>query len=128
MFARWTDGNYYRGFVVSPPEPTYSLNIGFIPGINHNLVVKMVSILYDDEDTIKLPIHDSAAVILDALPPKTDFAPTKRVIAFWPDRKEYFPGEIKYKVFYNWRTLYHVKFDDGGERDEEFYQMRIIPA
>ncbi|XP_078361140.1 uncharacterized protein LOC144645435 [Oculina patagonica] len=112
VFARWTNGLYYRAFVVSATDSS-------------------LSILYDDGDTITHQKSDSTAVILDVLPSRIDVATQPRVIAFWPGRVRYYPGVIEY-IINDFRsspnTLFHVQFDDGDKRDQEFYQMRILPA
>ena len=63
MFARWTNGLYYRGFVTSVSSTTVHVN-------------------YDDGDTITLPKTDLQAVILDTLVCYSDVRPGQRVIGF----------------------------------------------
>ncbi|XP_078361400.1 uncharacterized protein LOC144645723 [Oculina patagonica] len=105
VFARWTNGLYYRAFVDSATASS-------------------LFILFDDGGTITHQKSDSTAVILDVLPSKTDLKSKPRVIAFWPGEVRYYPGVIKYEIHH----LFHVKFDDGDERDEELYQIRILSA
>ncbi len=49
VYARWTNGLYYRGFVSRSASST-------------------VSIRYDDGDKTTLPKNDESAVILDKIP------------------------------------------------------------
>jgi len=76
VFARYTNGKYYRGFVESVTSST-------------------VYIRYDDGSSITLPIRDPSAVILDELPCYTDVHPGQRVIAYWPGRTRYYPAKVK---------------------------------
>lgn len=112
VFARWLNNGYYRAFVNSANASS-------------------VSILYDDgilkNGTVTYSKSDSTALILDVLPSKTDLVPKQRVIARWSDDFSYLPGVIE-NVVQGLNTSYHVKFDDGYERDETFYHMRILPA
>ncbi|KAL9984722.1 hypothetical protein ACROYT_G007051 [Oculina patagonica] len=105
VFARWSNGLYYRAFVVKATDSG-------------------VSILYDDGDTIDHNKSDAAAVILDKLPLSNELQVGQRVIGFWPGRVRYYPATISSIN----AGKYHVKFDDGDERDEHLYEIRILPA
>ena len=112
MFARWTNGLYYRGFVTSATSTT-------------------VFIRYDDGDTITLPKDDCKAVILDQLPCYSDIHPGQRVIGYWPKRTRYYPGVVKTKTDTGstdcfQKAVYDVLFDDGDRRVQDFHQIRII--
>lgn len=109
MFARWTNGLYHRAFVVKA-------------------TISGVSILFDDSDTIDHSKSDTPAVILDRLPFGTELYVGQRVIGFWPGRVRYYPGGITLINAGGGPEKYHVKFDDGDERDENLYQIRILPA
>jgi len=112
VLARWTNGLYYRGFVTSTTCTTVFIN-------------------YDDGDTITLQKNDPTAVILDKLPCYSDVNPGQRVIGYWPGRTRYYPGVVEPKDdtgssdCYQ-KAVYHVKFDDGDERVEDFNQIRLI--
>lgn len=113
MFARWTNGLYYRGFVTSATQTT-------------------VTISYDDGDTITLQKNDRLAVILDSLPCYDSINPGQRVIGFWPGKTRYYPGVVRSKkdtgsVECFQKGVYDVLFDDGDQRLEDFYQIRLIP-
>ena len=113
MFARWTNGLYYRGFVTSVSSTTVHVN-------------------YDDGDTITLPKTDLEAVILDTLVCYSDVRPGQRVIGFWPGRTRYYPGVVQSKVVTGNRQcfqkqVYNVAFDDGDKRKEDFNQIRLLP-
>ena len=74
MFALWTNGLYYRGFVKNATSTT-------------------VFIRYDEyEDSISLQKDDCKAVILDQLPCYSDIHLGQRVIAYWPKRTRYYLG------------------------------------
>ena len=75
VFARWTNGLYYRGFVKTSDSLT-------------------VSIHYDDGDKITLAKSDKTAVILDTIPQEDDIQQGQRVIGYWPNRVRYYPGNI----------------------------------
>ena len=114
VFARWTNGLYYRGFVKSANSTT-------------------VFIRYDDGDTITLHKVDRTAVILDKLPCYSDIHPGQRIIGYWPRRTRYYPGVVTYKrdtgrTDCYQKAVYHVVFDDGDRRVQDFHQIRIIPC
>lgn len=113
VFARWTNGLYYRGFVT-------------------NVSCTSVFVKYDDGDAITLPKNDPEAVILDTLVCYSSVSSGQRVIGFWPGRTRYYPGVVKSKVdtgslecFQN--QVYNVAFDDGDQRTEDFNQIRLLP-
>jgi len=113
VFARWTNGLYYRGFVTKATSTT-------------------VFIAYDDGDTITLLKNDRTAVILDKLPCYCHVKPGQRVIGYWPGRTRYYPGVVESKESTGssncyQKAVYHVKFDDGDQRIEDFNQIRLIP-
>lgn len=91
-----------------------------------------MSILYDDGDKITLKKSDKKAVILDQLPCYHDILIGTRVIGFWPGRKRFYPGVVTSKKNSGSGSClqngaYHVNFDDGDKRVEDFYQLRLIP-
>ena len=115
VFANWTNGLYYRGFVAQANSST-------------------ISIRCDDGDTITLFKNDSTAVILDILPCYSHITyERRRVIGFWPGRTQYYPGVVRgirtagRPLCYNEMTKYSVLFDDGDQRTLDFYQIRVIP-
>ena len=113
MFARWTNGLYYRGFVTSVSATTVHVN-------------------YDDGDTITLPMNDFETVILDKLVCYSDVYAGQRVIGFWPGRTQYYPGVVQSKVVTGslecfQKQVYNVVFDDGDKRLEDFNQIRLVP-
>ena len=113
MFARYTNGKYYRGFVESVTSNT-------------------VHIKYDDGSSINLEKNDPSAVILDKLPCYTDVKPGQRVIAYWPGQTRYYPAKVKSKISRGSNAcyqeeVYDVVFDDGDQRRENFNEIRLIP-
>ncbi|KAL9984342.1 hypothetical protein ACROYT_G006626 [Oculina patagonica] len=112
VFALWTNGLYYRGFVTSATSTTIFIN-------------------YDDGDTITLHKNDAAAVILDKLPCCSDVQADQRVIGFWPGRVSYYPGDVTYKRNFcstrcYQKAVYHVLFNDTDQRIQDFHQIRLI--
>ena len=114
VFARWTDGRYYRGFVTNVTSTT-------------------VVIKYDHGATIRLHNIDRTAVILENhLPCYTDVYPGQRIIGYWPNRERYYAGVVTLKkdtvsaACYQ-KAVYHVAFDDGDKRIQDFHQIRVIP-
>jgi len=118
VFARRTDGLYYRGFVTRASSTTVFIN-------------------YDDGDTITLQKKDAAAVILDKLPCYRDVQPGQRVIGFLPGKTRYYPGDVVYKRNFcssscYQKAVYRVLFDDHDDdtdqRVQDFHQIRLIPC
>lgn len=118
VFARRTNGLYYRGFVTSASSTTVFMN-------------------YDDGDTITLQKNDAAAVILDKLPCYRDFQAGQRVIGFLPGKTRYYPGDVIYKRNFctsscyqkaAYRVLFDNPDDDTDQRVQDFHQIRLIPC
>lgn len=90
-------------------------------------------IRYDDGDTITLHKVDRTAVILDRLPCYADVTAGQRVIGYWPGRTWYYPGVVTFKgntgsANCYQKAVYHVRFDDGDRRVQDFHQIRVIPC
>ena len=114
VFARYTNGKYYRGFVDSVTSST-------------------VHIEYDDGSTTKLKMSDPSAVILEELPCYTNVDPGQRVIAHWPGKSRYYSATVKSKMSRGSNACYqedayNVVFDDGDKITEDFNQIRLIPS
>ena len=114
VFARWTNGLYYRGFVTNATSTT-------------------VFISYDDGDTITLHKIDPTAVILDHPACYSEVHAGQRVIGFWPGRTRYYPGVVTHKRISDsdnchQKAVYHVLFDDGDKRLQDSLQIRLIPC
>ena len=105
VFARWTNGLYYKGFVSKSDLWSVSIN-------------------YDDGDKITLSKNDKAAVILDKIPEEDQVEIDEKVIGYWPGRVRYYPGHISHLC--NDGNKYFLKFDDGDERCEEIYEIRSV--
>ena len=111
VFARWTNGDYYRGFVLSATSST-------------------VFIRYDDGDEYTLEKDNPEAVVLDKLSCQSDIPIEQRVIGFYSKSDRFYPGrvtEIKTDGQSCFEASYHVKFDDGDERWENALEIRIFP-
>ena len=113
VFARWTNGFYYRGFVLSATSTT-------------------VSVRYDDGDKTTLEKNDPEAVVLDTLSCQSDITVGQRAIGFWSMLKAYrfYPGKVTEKKTDGQDCLeasYHIKFDDGDNRWESGFEIRIFP-
>ena len=106
VFARWTNGLFYRGFVSKSTLSTVSIN-------------------YDDGDKITLPKNDNSAVILDKIPHEDEVNAGQKVIGYWPGRVRYYPGYISGPC--DDGKKFYLKFDDGDERCEWIYEIRTIP-
>ena len=105
VFARWTNGLYYRGFVSNANRSTISIN-------------------YDDGDKITLPKNDKTAVVLDKIPFDGEIAIEQRVIGYWPNHTKFYPGFIS-KYCDNGKK-YYFKFDNGDERCQEIFEIRTF--
>ena len=103
VFARWTNGLFYRGFVTKATDSQVFIN-------------------YDDGGTIWLNKNDKNSVILDKLPQPKSVLPDQRVISYWPGRVRFYPGTVKSRD----STGYFVEYDDGGERNNKIYDIRTI--
>lgn len=113
MFARKTNGLYYRGFVTS---------------VNYTTV----HVKYDDGDHITLPKTNHEAVIPDRLPCYSQVNRGMRVIGYWPGKTRYYPGVVQSKEVTGssecfQKQVYNVAFDDGDKRKEDFNQIRFVP-
>ena len=113
VFARFTNGLYYRGFLTNATSTT-------------------VFISYDDGDVITLKKNDVAAVILDKLPCYHEIYPGLRIIGYWPGRTRYYPGKVTSKKNISsgdcyQKAEYDVLLDDGDRRLEDFHEIRILP-
>ena len=104
VFARWTNGLFYRGFVSKATDSKVFIN-------------------YDDGDTIWLNKTDKISVILDKLPGPKSVIPGQRVIGYWPNRVRFYPGTVISRS----STTYFVRYDDGDERHNKIYDIRTIP-
>ena len=118
VFARWTDGLYYRGFVTSAASTSVFIN-------------------YDNGNSITLQKNDAAAVILDKLPCYSDIKAGQRVIGFLPGKTRYYPGDVIYRRNFcssscYQKAAYRVFFDnpddDTDQRVQDFHQIRLIPC
>lgn len=114
VFARFTNGLYYRGFLTNVTSTT-------------------VIISYDDGNVITLKKNDVAAVILDKLPCYHEIYPGRRIIGYWPTATCYYPGKVTSKKITGGEDCYQnaeydVLFDDGDRRVEDFHQIRILPS
>jgi hypothetical protein len=105
VFARWTNGLYYRSFVSKSS-------------------LSSVSVTYDDGAKITLPKNDKAAVILDKIPEEDQVKIDLRVIAYWPNQVRYYPAYIS--QFCEDGNKYLAKFDDGSELCEAIHEIRIV--
>ncbi len=94
VYARWTNGLYYRGFLSRSASST-------------------VSIRYDDGDKTTVPKNDESAVILDKIPQDFKLEIGQNVIGYWPNRLRYYPGCISASC--NFGFKYFVKFPDDGD-------------
>ncbi|CAB3986334.1 Hypothetical predicted protein, partial [Paramuricea clavata] len=106
VFARWTNGLYYRSFV---SESTSS----------------SVAVTYDDGVKAALSKNDKAAIILDKIPEEDQVKIDQKVIGYWPSDGEYYLGYISQLC--DDGSKYFTKFDDGGERCEAIYEIRTVP-
>ena len=99
---------YYRGFVTKTSDTS-------------------VFVKYDDGDTITLETNDVKAVILDRISCYWGVSEGQQVIGYWPGRLVFYPGVVTVKKDCWGKGVYHVRFYDGDQRDEDFNQIRLIP-
>ena len=111
VFARWTNGLYYRGFVQEKKEVVYNTST--------------IAIVYDEGGKITLPKNDESAVILDKIPEDSELEIGKVVIGFWPNDAKYLPGRTSRSC--DLGEKYFVTFDNSYERCEAIYEIRAVP-
>jgi hypothetical protein len=105
VFARWTNGSYYRGFVSQSNSST-------------------VSIVFDNTDRITFSKNDKSAVILDKIPNNVKIG--LNVIGYPGNNVKFFnPGRILKSCQYGYEMI--VTFADGNERCSLRNEIRIIP-
>lgn len=102
MFARWTNGLYYKGIIDSETADSFH-------------------ILYDDSDTINHTKTDSKAIVMDVAPPKWAVSVGTEVIAWWPNRVIYYPGRVGIIE----PDRYYIEYDDGDKGWARLDQIRV---
>ncbi|XP_078345263.1 uncharacterized protein LOC144630767 [Oculina patagonica] len=113
VFARWTNGLYYCGFVVNAADSRLYIH-------------------FDDGDNLDYSESEAEqALVLDVLPSSTQLQPNTRVIGAGPESHRYNPGVIE-KVqdpepgSSSKLSSYYVKFDNEDGSNEFFYQIRVM--
>lgn len=81
----------------------------------------------DQSEFISHQASDERAIVLDAIPLYTHVHATQRVIGYYPGYSSYLPGTVIRRNEDCLKSAYHVKFDMGGQRDEDFNEIRILP-
>ncbi|XP_022786580.1 uncharacterized protein LOC111326767 [Stylophora pistillata] len=112
VFARRRDDFYFRGFV---KRTSYHGNILYI------------DVQLDQSESISHQANDKRAIILDVIPPYSHVHATQRVIGYYPGYSSYLPGTVTRRNTDCWESAYRVKFDMGGQRDQDFHEIRILP-
>lgn len=112
VFARGRDDSYYRGFV---KRTSYHGNILYI------------DVQLDQAESISHQANDARAIILDIIPLYSHVHATQRVIGYYPGYSSYLPGTVIRRNTDCWKSAYRVKFDMGGQRDQDFHEIRILP-
>ena len=102
MFARWTNGLYYKGAIESETSDSFRIR-------------------FDDGDNITHSKTDSKAAVLDRTPPRRDVSVGTEVIAWWPNRVRYYPGHVD-KIE---EGRYFIKYNGGDEGWAQLDQIRI---
>lgn len=106
VFARWTNGLYYRGFITRASDRNVFVN-------------------WDDGDTITLDKRDRTAVILDVIPQVSEILLNEHVIGFWPHSTQFYPGHVTSIDAVNQK--FYVQFDDGTRRIGTLCEICLIP-
>lgn len=112
VFARWNGTRYRRGFVA---ETVY------LGQVLH------IKIQLDDSISVSHAASDKRAIVLDVIPRYTQVHATQRVIGHLPGTAGYVTGWVMKRNPNCWQDTYLVVFDNGGEREEDFNEIRILP-
>lgn len=112
VFARWNGTRYHRGFVAETV---------FVGQVLH------LKIQLDDSISVSHAASDERAVVLDVIPRYTQVHATQRVIGHLPGTTGYVTGWVMKRNPNCWQDTYLVVFDNGGEREEDFNEIRILP-
>ncbi|XP_074614855.1 uncharacterized protein LOC141874477 isoform X2 [Acropora palmata] len=112
VFARWNGTRYHRGFVAETV---------FVGQVLH------LKIQLDDSISVSHAANDERAIVLDVIPRYTQVHATQRVIGHLPGTTGYVTGWVMKRNPNCWQDVYLVVFDNGGEREEDFNEIRILP-
>ena len=112
VFARWTDKGYYRGFV---------------NGTSYRGQVLYIDVQLDQLGSVSHQASDERAIVLDIIPLYNHVHATQRVIGCFPGYTSYLPGWVVRRNTACWEAAYHVLFDMGKERDQDFHELRVLP-
>ena len=103
VYSRWyKNGDYYPGYISRSGSLTYSVQ-------------------YDGGGASTFAKSDKCAIALDQDPKNVKLGDT--VIAYWPNKSEYYPGYVKAFCGY---MGYYVQFDDGSVRCNKLGEIRIF--
>lgn len=83
-----------------------------------------MSINYDNGRKINLSKIDKTAVVLDKIPLDGEVSVGQRLIGYWPNLVEYYPGHIL-KLCDSGKSYYLV-FDHSGARFQDIFEVRTF--
>lgn len=112
VFARGIDNLYYRGFVKTT---SYHGDILYI------------EVQLDQSGSISHQASDQRAIVLDIIPKYSHVHATQRVIGYYPGYSSYLPGTVVRRNTGCIKSAYHVRFDMGRQREQDFNDIRILP-
>ncbi|KAJ7337942.1 hypothetical protein OS493_008101 [Desmophyllum pertusum] len=112
VFARGNDNFYHRGFV---------------KGTSYHGNTLYIHVQLNQSGSISHQASDERAIILDVIPLYSHVHATQRVIGYYPGYSSYLPGMLVRRNAGCWKSAYHVRFDMGGQREQDFNEIRIIP-
>ena len=112
VFARWNGSRYHRGFVAETVQLGKGLHI---------------KVQLDDSNSVTHPASDERAIVLDVIPRYAHVHATQRVIGHLSGTAGYVTGWVMKRNPNCWQDAYRVVFDNGGEREEDFNEIRILP-
>lgn len=112
VFARGNDNLYHRGFVKTT---SYHGDILYI------------EVQLDQSGSISHQASDQRAIVLDIIPKYSHVHATQRVIGYYPGYSSYLPGTVVRRNTGCIKSAYHVRFDMGRQREQDFNDIRILP-
>ena len=86
-----------------------------------------IEVQLDQSGSISHQASDQRAIVLDTIPKYSHVHATQRVIGYYPGYSSYLPGTVLRRNAGCVKSAYHVQFDMGQQRGQDFNDIRILP-
>lgn len=86
-----------------------------------------IEVQLDQSGSILQQASDQTAIVLDIIPNHSHVHATQRVIGYYPGYSSYLSGKVLRRNTGCVKSAYHVQFDMGQEREQDFNDIRILP-